>query len=65
MVRDCPVAQTVKNLPATQETRVRSLDQEDLLEKEMAAHSTILAWGTPMDREAWQATVHRFTKNWT
>ena len=59
------MAQTVKNLPATQETRVRSLDQEDLLEKEMAAHSTILAWGTPMDREAWQATVHRFTKNWT
>ena len=59
------MAQTVQNLPATQETQVRSLNQEDLLEKGMAAHSTILAWSTPMDREAWQATVHRFTKNWT
>ena len=34
----------VKNLPAVQETRVRSLDQEDLLEQEMATHSRILAW---------------------
>ena len=38
------VAQMVKNLPAVQETRVRSLDQEDLLEQEMATHSRILAW---------------------
>ena len=38
------VAQTVKNLPAVQETRVQSLDQEDSLEKEMATHSSILAW---------------------
>ena len=37
------VAQTVKNLPAMQETQVRSPDQEDLLEKEMATHSSILA----------------------
>ena len=38
------VAQTVKNLPAVQETWVSSLVQEDPLEKEMATHSTILAW---------------------
>ena len=37
------VAQTVKNFPAMQETRVRSLDQEDPLEKGMAAHSSTLA----------------------
>ena len=37
------VAQTVKNLPAMQETQVRSLDQEDLLEEDMAIHSSILA----------------------
>ena len=34
----------VKNLPAMRETQVRSLGQEDLLEKEMATHSSILAW---------------------
>ena len=34
----------VKNLPAVQETRVRSLGQEDPLEKEMATYSSILAW---------------------
>ena len=34
----------VKNLPAMQDTQVRSLDQEDPLEKEMATHSSILAW---------------------
>ena len=39
------MAQTVKNLPAVQETQVRSPGQEDLLEKEMATHSSILAWG--------------------
>ena len=38
------VAQLVKNLPAVQETRVQSLGQEDPLEKEMANHSSILAW---------------------
>ena len=41
------VAQTVKNFPAMQETRVRSLDQEDPLEKGMAAHSSILTWRIP------------------
>ena len=39
-----PEAETVKNLPATQETWVRSLGQEDALEKETATHSSILAW---------------------
>ena len=38
------VAQTVKRLPTMRETRVQSLGQEYLLEKEMAAHSSILAW---------------------
>ena len=38
------MVQLVKNLPAMQETQVRSLGEEDLLEKEMATHSTILAW---------------------
>ena len=38
------VAQMVKNLPAMQETQVQSLGWEDPLEKEMATHSSILAW---------------------
>ena len=37
----------VKNLPAMQETQVQSLGGEDPLEKEMAAHSTVLAWRIP------------------
>ena len=37
----------VKRLPATRETRVQSLGQEDLLEKEMATHSSTLAWKIP------------------
>ena len=41
------VAQTVKCLSAMQETQVRSLGWEDPLEKEMAAHSSILAWKIP------------------
>ena len=45
------VAQIVKNLPDTQETRVRSLGQEDLLEKGMATHSSILAWRSPWTEE--------------
>ena len=47
-----PVAQTVKNLPATQETWVRSLDQEDPLEKGLATHSSILAWRIPWTEES-------------
>ena len=41
------MAQTVNRLSATQETQVRSLGWENLLEKEMAAHSNILAWKIP------------------
>ena len=41
------MAQKVKNLPAMQETRVQSLGQEDPLEKEMATHSSVLAWRIP------------------
>ena len=41
------VAQTVKRLPTMRETQVQSLGQEDLLEKEMATHSSILAWKIP------------------
>ena len=41
------VFQMVKHLPAMQETWVRSLGQEDPLEKEMATHSSILAWKIP------------------
>ena len=40
-----------KNLPAMQETKVRSLGQEDLLEKKMATHSGILAWRIPWTEE--------------
>ena len=45
------MAQTVKNLPAMQETQVQSLGQEDSLEKEMATHSSILAWRIPWTEE--------------
>ena len=41
----------VKNLPAMQETQVRFLGQEDLLKKEMATHSSILAWRIPRKEE--------------
>ena len=45
------VAQTVKNLPAMQETQVQSLGREDSLEKEMATHSSILALRIPWTEE--------------
>ena len=45
------VAQTVKCLPAMQDTRVRSLGQEDPLEKETAIHSNTLAWKIPWTEE--------------
>ena len=48
------VAQMVKCLPTMQETRVQSLSQEDPLEKEMATHSSILAWKIP-----WTEDPHR------
>ena len=57
-------SEMVKNLPAMQETRVLSLGQEDLLEKGMATHSSILAWKTP-ETGAWQATVYGVSKSRT
>ena len=46
-----PVAQKVKHLPTMQEALVQSLVQEDLLEKEMATHSSILVWKIPWTEE--------------
>ena len=57
------VAQRLKRLPTMRETWVRSLGRADPLEKEMATHSSILAWRYPMDREAWWATVHGVAKS--
>ena len=59
------MAQLVKNLPALWETWVQFLGWEDTLEEGMATHSSILAWRIPMDRGAWQATVHEVTKSQT
>ena len=50
-----PGGSVVKNLPAMQEMQVWSLVQEDPLQKGMATRSSILAWSTSMDREAWRA----------
>ena len=55
----------VKSLPAVQETWVRCLGREDPLEKEMATHSSILAWRIPMDRGAWWATIYGVPKSRT
>ena len=55
----------VKHLPTRRETWVWSLGWEDPLDEGMATHSSMLAWRVPMDRGAWQATVHVVTKNLT
>ena len=59
------MAQILKNLPATQEIQVQSLSQEDPLEKEMATHSTILAWRIPWTEEPGGLMVHGVTKSQT
>ena len=51
LIGTSPVAQMVKNLPAMQETQVQPLSQEDPLEREMATHSSILAWKIPWTEE--------------
>ena len=56
LISICPlgislIAQTVKNLPEMQDTWVRSLDQEDPLEKEMVTSSGVLAWRIPRTEE--------------
>ena len=48
---ETPHGSVLKNLPAIQETQVRSLGREDPLEKEMATHSSILAWVIPWTEE--------------
>ena len=63
-----PGDSVVKNLPVmqeTQETWVQSLGREGPLEEDMATHSSILVWENPMDRGAWQATVHAVIKSCT
>ena len=58
----------VKDLPANAgdiRDAVQSLGWEDFLEENMATHSSILAWGIPLDRGAWWATVHGVAKSWT
>ena len=59
------MAQMVQHLPAMRETRVQSVGWEDLLEKEMATHSSILAWKIPWTEEpgrlqsmVWQRVGH-------
>ena len=56
--------QRLKHLPAMQETWVRSLGQEDPLEKEMATHSSILAWEIPWTEEPGRLTVRGVVKEW-
>ena len=55
----------VKNLSAMWETWAQSLGCEYPLEEGMATHSSILAWRLPMDRGAWQSTVHGVAKSQT
>ena len=63
--RSSLIAESVKNMPAIQETQVQSLGREDPLEKEMATHSSILAWRIPWIEEPgrlpsmwWQRVRH-------
>ena len=60
-IRASVVAQMVKNLPAIQETWVQALGQEDILEKPMAPHSSILAWRFYGQRSL-GAAVHGVTR---
>ena len=55
----------VKNLPAMQETRVQSLGQEDPLEKEMATHSSVLAWEIPWTEEPGGLQSMESQNSWT
>ena len=62
-MRGFPGGSVVKNPPVMRETWVQSLGWEEPLEKGTATHSSILAWGIPMDRGAWWAAVHRVPKS--
>ena len=57
--------QRLKRLPAMWETWVRSLGRGDPLEKEMATHSSILAWTIPGTEEPWRAAIHGVAKSGT
>ena len=62
------VAQMVKNLPATQETKIRSLGWEDPLEERMSTHSSILAWRIPWTEEPGRLQsmeLQRVGPNWS
>ena len=77
-LQDFPVAQTVKKLPAMQETRVRSLSWEVPLEKGMAIHCSVLAWRSPRTEKPgrlqfvvfqrvghdWVTDTHTHTTEW-
>ena len=65
IVRASLVAQMVKNLPAIQETWVRSLGWEDPLEKGKTTHSGILTWRIPWTEEPGRLTVHGVAKRQT
>ena len=61
------IGRSVKNLPAVQQTWFRSLSWEDLLEKEMATHSSILAWKIPRTEEPdglWSIGFQRVRHDW-
>ena len=59
------VAQMVKHQPKMRETWVQFLGQEDPLEKEMATHSSILAWKTPWTEEPAELQSMEVAKSWT
>ena len=56
------LAQLVKNLPAMQDTQVRFLGEEDPLKKEMATHSSILAWRIPWTEDPGRLQSMRVTR---
>ena len=60
-----PDGSVVKNLPAVQETRVQSLDQEDPLEKEKVTESSILSWEVPWAEEPVGLQFMGSQKSWT
>ena len=65
IVKGFPGGSVVKNLPAKQETQVRSLGGEDPLENEMATHSRILAWEIPWTEQSGGLQSMGSQKSWT
>ena len=55
----------LKNLPVMQEMQIQSLGQEDLLEKDMATHCSILAWEIPRAEEPGRLQYMGLQKSWT